>query len=366
MSRNKMGIGILILAMLIGMALIPAVNAQQEDNFSEDEYNLPDYGPSIFANLKDDSTVIETRGIMPEMTEVKEQVEWLDKLETSIRSSKDELEPYMKVYGGPLVGFGIDYRGYIFVEFDEELGDTINKSTIDKMYNIIEGDAKKIEVSDIPVVFSIGEEEILESRTSLWTNMYGGIGITAGGYGSTISFAARDKSTGTYGFVMSAHAAEAAGGIGADVYQGGRKVGDVALYNGVFADAAWVEASNVVDNIYYTTDTNQEDVVDYNDPDLGNTVYKSGVATGLTSGTVTQEYVNQNSNTFGILYDQFAADYDSDGGDSGSPVFKMSPLSGLKLAGVHRSSTSTEARFSPVSGVESDLGVVPLKWHQTD
>lgn len=50
----------LLLTMLVGMALIPAVNAQREDNFSEDEYNLPDYGPSIFANLKDDSTVIET------------------------------------------------------------------------------------------------------------------------------------------------------------------------------------------------------------------------------------------------------------------------------------------------------------------
>lgn len=60
MSRNKIMINMLLLTMLVGMALIPAVNAQREDNFSEDEYNLPDYGPSIFANLKDDSTVIET------------------------------------------------------------------------------------------------------------------------------------------------------------------------------------------------------------------------------------------------------------------------------------------------------------------
>lgn len=357
MSKNK--IGILILAMLlIGMSLTSAVNAQQEDNFSEDKY-LPDYGPSIFAELKDDSDVIETRGLIPEMTEVKEQVEWLDNLETSIRSSRDELEPYMKEYGGPLVGFGINYNGYIFVEFDDEL-DTVEKPTIDKIYNIIEDDAKKIEISNIPVVFRIGEEETLNSRTSRWTNMYGGIRISTGVYGSTLSFAAKKTSTGTKGFVMSAHAADHAGGVGTDVYQGGRNVGTVTLYNAIYADAAWVEASNVVDDIYYTTDTNQKDVKSYGDPSLGDRVYMSGITSGITNGTVTEEYIDQNSNTFGTLRDQFSATYEADNGDSGAPVFQMA-VNGVKIVGVHRSITSTSSRFSPISGVELDLGVVPLK-----
>lgn len=55
--------------MLVGMALRPAVNAQQEDNFFEDGYYLPDYGSSIFVELKDDSSVIETRGVIPEITD---------------------------------------------------------------------------------------------------------------------------------------------------------------------------------------------------------------------------------------------------------------------------------------------------------
>jgi hypothetical protein len=352
----------LILTMLlVGMALIPAVNAQ-EDNFSEDEYNFPEYGPNIFVELKDDSNVIETRGIIPEMTEIKEQVEWLDKLETSIRSSKDELEPYMKEYGGPLVGFGINYQGYLFVEFDNEL-DTIDKSTIDKIYNIIEEDAKKIELNNIPVVFKIGEEETLDSRSSQWPNMYGGIRIVrSGNIGSTLSFAAKDKSSGTYGFVMSGHAAINAGGIGSPIYQPNtsRLVGYVEDIGGVYADAAWVEATNIVDDIYYTTDTNQKDVTDYEDADLGNTVYMSGISSSVESGTVTQEYVDQNSDTFGTLENQFSATYESASGDSGAPVYKTT-LNGVKIVGVHRSSTNTSARFSPVSGVESDLGVVPLK-----
>ncbi len=144
MIKNKIGIGTLILAMLlVGMVLIPAVNAQQEDNFTEGEYYLPNYGPSIFAELKDDPDVIEIRGLMPEITDDKKQMEWIGTLETCIRSSKDELEPYMKEYGGPLVGFGIDYDGYLFVEFDKKLEGTIDKSTIDELYNIIEDDAKK-------------------------------------------------------------------------------------------------------------------------------------------------------------------------------------------------------------------------------
>lgn len=138
MKRSKIGIGILILVtLLVGMVLIPAVNAQQEDNFTEGEYYLPDYGPSVFEKLKDDSDVIETRGVIPQITDDKEKVKWLDTIETSMRNSKNELEPYMQQYGGPVIGFGINYEGYLFVEFDEKLKDSVNKSTMDKLYNIM-------------------------------------------------------------------------------------------------------------------------------------------------------------------------------------------------------------------------------------
>lgn len=36
----------------------------EEDIFFDDGYYLPDYGPSIFAELKDDSDVIETQGVI--------------------------------------------------------------------------------------------------------------------------------------------------------------------------------------------------------------------------------------------------------------------------------------------------------------
>lgn len=367
MKRNKSGIGILLLTILIGMVLIPAVNAQQTENFSENEYYFPDYGPSTFADLEYDSDVIETRGVIPEITDIKEKVQWLDTLGASIRSSKDELEPKMTKYGGPLAGFGINYYGYLFIEFDEELGDDIDKSTIDNLYNIIEADAKKMNISNVPVVFRMEKKVILDSRTSQWTDMYGGIGITyrnasntSQWYSSTLSYAAVDSS-GTEGFVISGHSADTAGRMGADIYQGGRKVGDVAYYNFIFADAAWVEADvDAVDDVYYTTDTDQKDVTDSDDPNLGNKVYKSGINTGLTYGDVTETYITKNHPYFGYLYEQFVADYTSGSGDSGCPVFKTT-VNGVKLVGVHWGHNSTRSFFSPISGVESDLGVVALE-----
>jgi hypothetical protein len=356
MNKNKIGIGILVLAvLLVSIAVIPTVNAQEEDNFTDSEYYLPDYGPSVFEKLKNDLDVIATRGVVPEITDDDEKVKWLDIIETSMRSSKDELEPYMQQHGGPVIGFGINYEGYLFVEFDEKLKDTVNKSTMDKLYNIIEEDAKKMGVSNIPVVFRSSAGEILESRTSTWSNLIGGIRLQGGNEYSTLSFAAKKDSTSKKGFVMSGHAAINAGGIGASIYQPNtpRQVGTVTYYNYVFADAAWVEANNVVDDIYYQDTDQTKDVASYGDTTTGHTVYKSGISTGLTSGNVVDEYI-----LMGTLQDQFTATYSSSPGDSGAPVFING--STVKLVGVHKGRWGDYAAFSPMSGVRQDLGITPL------
>lgn len=93
--------------LLVSITVIPTVNAQEEDNFTDSEYYLPDYGPSVFEKFKDDLDVIATRGVVPEITDNNEKVKWLDIIETSMRSSKDELEPYMQQHGGPVIGFNL-------------------------------------------------------------------------------------------------------------------------------------------------------------------------------------------------------------------------------------------------------------------
>ncbi|ABE52712.1 S1 family peptidase [Methanococcoides burtonii] len=357
----KISLSIMIISIMItGFAWAGSSDSSQNESF-EEEYYFPEYGSVTFDSLKEDSNVIESRGTVPEITEDKAKVEWLDTIKESINDSENELHPYMKEHGGPLTGFGVNYGGYLFVEFDEEVKD-IDKSTIDKFYNIIDANAKKAELSDVPVVFRKGEKVYLDSRTSVWNNLIGGIQIVRlSGTASTLSFAAEDSS-GTKGFVMSGHAAYNAGGVGASIYQPttARKVGEVDYYTCHFADAAWVEASNVEDDIYYGDINDVRDVRSYYDPSLGSQVYMSGITSGLTSGNVKETYINKNSATFGTLYDQFVADYPCAGGDSGAPVFTMYGDQVI-IRGVHWGHNTTNSFFSPISGVELDLDVTPLK-----
>ena len=195
-----------VLIMLVGYAGAESTDSTQ-DELTEDEYYFPDYGTNTFETLKVESNVVETRGDVPEIKEDKEKIEWLNTLKDCIHISESELHPYMKEYGGPLVGFGTNYGGYLFVEFDPELDKNIDADTTEKFYNIINSHATKEGISDIPVVFRIGEKEVLESRSSYWRPIIGGIKITdLLTTDSTICFTAVDDD-GNEGFVMAGHAA---------------------------------------------------------------------------------------------------------------------------------------------------------------
>ena len=349
--------------MLVGFAGAGSTDSTQNE-LLDDEYYFPEYGTETLDSLMEKSDVIEVRGTLPEITDDKEKAEWLDSLTTCTKNSSEELSSYVGD-GGPLFGYGISYEGYIFVEFDEGVKNTIDESTIDELYSIIENNAEKSEISEVPVVFRDGVIIDLDSRTERRDGMIGGIQIlynnlTLGWRQSTLSFSAEDSS-GTKGFVISGHAAIKANGIGGNIYQGSttRQVGEVDYLTLHFADAAWVEADNIEDDIYYDDDDDIRDVSGYTDPSLGNKVYKSGINTSLTYGYVTTEYVELDHPDFGSLYEQFTADYSCGGGDSGGPVFRKSG-SNVRISGVHWGHNSTSSFFSPVSGVILDLGVTPI------
>ncbi|HIH74395.1 MAG TPA: hypothetical protein HA306_03860 [Methanosarcina sp.] len=298
---------------------------------------------------------------MPEISQEEKKWEWLHVIETCILSSENEISPYMRANDGSLIGFGYSVDGYIFVEFDEELRDKIDESTMDELYTIINSNGKYAELSDVPVVFRTASIPQEDSRTSTWTPLIGGIKIVRLiNTGSTLSFAAEDSS-GTKGFVMSGHAAVNGGGVGASIYQPNllRKVGEVEDIGGTYADAAWVETTDVTSEIYHTDTNILKDVTNYNDTSVGSTVYMSGITSGKQTGDVIEAYIQKSSPTFGTLSRQFKADYESDEGDSGAPVYKLTS-GGVKIVGVHWGSESSYTYFSPISGVISDLGVEPL------
>jgi hypothetical protein len=137
-----------------GISEVPVVFMWAHD---EEDLPLPDYGPQIFEGVKNESEFIATRGTMPVITDASEKVEWEETAGNCIHSFRDELDRYMLENGGPMVGYGYNYRGYIFVEFDKKSPENVNESIIDEIYLIIDDHSKQEGVSEAPVVFEWGE-----------------------------------------------------------------------------------------------------------------------------------------------------------------------------------------------------------------
>jgi len=142
-----------------GISEVPVVFMWAQD---EEDLPLPDYGPESFEKAKNETGFITTRGTMPVITDADEKVEWEETAGDCIHSFRDELDVYMLENGGPLVGYGYDYRGYIFVEFDKKSPESVNDSIIDEIYLIIETHCEQEGVSEAPVVFEWGEVPIVD------------------------------------------------------------------------------------------------------------------------------------------------------------------------------------------------------------
>ncbi|HLM68336.1 MAG TPA: hypothetical protein VK358_12445 [Longimicrobium sp.] len=99
---------------------------------------------------------------------------------------------------------------------------------------------------------------------------------------------------------------------------------------------------------------------------VGDSVNKVGTTTGWTAGTVAATcslvtYPSYITPSNVSLPCQVAATYHSDGGDSGSPVFRLQEYYATTLLGIHHSSGSNGLRyFSPLAAVRQDLN--PLSW----
>lgn len=93
-------------------------------------------------------------------------------------------------------------------------------------------------------------------------------------------------------------------------------------------------------------------------PVVGQSVTKVGRTTGRTSGSVQQTCVNFNvSGTTITQLCQSQASYSSSGGDSGSPVFRITSGFNVALVGIHWGSGGA---FSPIGGIQrsGELGSV--------
>lgn len=148
----------------ISILLSGSTNADDEKlNDSEHDENLPlpDYGPELFEEIKQNPKFIAARGTMPEIGDGEEEKrEWLNLLTYCSSFSNFSIDPYMKGNGGSVVAFGSGIGGYLYVEFDKNTPESVNEPLIDEIYQRIKDHCEQEGISEVPVVFMWGEMPI--------------------------------------------------------------------------------------------------------------------------------------------------------------------------------------------------------------
>ena len=113
-----------------------------------------------------EETVIDIRGKILKFENDTEKNEWfekLDELEDSLREEQSLKE--FKYPEGPVISYGYNIYGYFFVDFKK--GFEYNETVTEEIYEIIDEEAKKLGIEDIPVVFRISDIPELESKTDI-------------------------------------------------------------------------------------------------------------------------------------------------------------------------------------------------------
>lgn len=312
--------------------------------------------------MKNDPNVLATKGQIPNYTTQVDKQNWLSKLDNS-RILLDN-DTNMKLYlypKGPVIGYSWDANGYLEVTFYKGLN--VTDSQINEIYNLISKRANEVSVQEVPVVFS--RSDLFKDEVSGYDSYYrpinGAIKVTGetGSWG-TIGYAAK-TSSGTKGYVTVQHLGTY---VGYDMYQpASDAAGSVSKISGHYADACFVPYSNVAAKIHIGGGS-AADVYNYVStiPSSGWVnwkVYMSGAASGVKSGYIKGAGLTLTEGG-GPYYNKVKANYSSTTGDSGAPIYRISSGNYIVL-GIHKGTFNGYKWFSPVSGINSDLSVLPIK-----
>jgi hypothetical protein len=285
-----------------------------------------------------------------------ESENWRSELQKVNNDSEKDLNKYYYP-NGPVLGLGIDIYGTLIVQIYKDWD--VNQSTIKDIYQVIEKNGEKHGIKNIPCKFLSMGILIIESRSDKIRPVLGGLKLTSTGGWVTTGFRARNNA-GNLGIVTAGHF----GSIGSAVYQpdssvSGSSVGTISSLGTTNSDSAFIPYSNTV-GTFYINDNAAQGYSSYSSiPAVDRTVWKSGAATDLTSGTMafTSQAWNPYLNKY--LPNQGYASYSSAPGDSGAPVFTWDYFDPV-LVGIHVGSVDPGfGVFSSISGTSSDLGVTP-------
>lgn len=96
--------------------------------------------------------IIATYGKLPELKTEEQKQKWYNNLSNIMVSIRDRMDIYFYP-NGSVIASGYNYKGYMEVTFEENL--TIEKTLMDEIYVIIDKEAKKRGIQEIPVEFTL-------------------------------------------------------------------------------------------------------------------------------------------------------------------------------------------------------------------
>ncbi|WP_162197371.1 chymotrypsin family serine protease, partial [Methanosarcina mazei] len=397
-TKNKFGIRILFLTMfLISTVFVPVASAETLSEGADDievaelglitseELNsiikqIPPTDPHILEKMSENESALRTYGKVPEITTGTEVYKWfntLDCIRVNLNENK-EMKPYFYP-AGPLVAYGTHADGYFWIIVDERYD--IKNEDFDAIVDLINKQAIKLNIKDVPIIFSTGTPINITSASINQVStssvdpylvyrrpITGGIALTIvnGGSGAdgTIGFAAKRNSDNANGYVTTGHTSWFQTGLPSyqPIYGSGNQAGTVSKI-GVNTDAAFIPYSNVTARIH-TGGGNFVNVAGYYSGGIsGMTLTKSGRA----SGSVTGQYI-------GVLTGQTIGGHYMDkielmtttctSGDSGGPVYAYYN-GNYKIVGIICGWTTVNQSipatvYIPCGEVTSKLGVTPL------
>ncbi|WP_406661755.1 hypothetical protein V7O66_04345 [Methanolobus sp. ZRKC3] len=103
--------------------------------------------------VKNNPNIMEARGIVPIIETEIEREALSERLGQTVQNSKGEIIEKYAHPKGPLIAYG--YGGYVSISI--LVGSEVDDKTLDSIYDIIEQEANKVGIENVPVVFEYEE-----------------------------------------------------------------------------------------------------------------------------------------------------------------------------------------------------------------
>ena len=111
------------------------------------------YDDTAFENAINDPYCLAVRGTMPENQTDNDKIKWAKSLTECFTEPIPEMNQFRPDQNGSLLSYRYSGKGYIEVELGLEFVETVDESTINDIYQVLDEHCKTNGISDVPVVF---------------------------------------------------------------------------------------------------------------------------------------------------------------------------------------------------------------------